>query len=380
MFKDDAQNQLPEVGFAYRLYATTPRAFFTPLLVALNIVVFVWMIADGVAVLGGRPDDYLRFGANFGPLTSGGEWWRLASCLFVHAGILHLVFNMWALWDCGRLTERLFGNAWFVVIYLFAGLCGSLASMLWHNETVSVGASGAVFGVFGALLAFTIRQRGSIPESMLNRLRISTSIFVTFSLCYGFAAAGVDNAAHLGGLAAGFLIGLIGARPLEKNARNKGHAMRIVLAVLVAASAFAAAVHFVPDTSRVYRQALALQKAIDTFAVDEKNLGNTFEALVKRARDAAPDDKTIMNELRADLLPAWDAAIARLSAIELDAGAPLRKDYDILLRYAQARRAMTAALADFLESGTPASRQDFLDKRAATESALQEYREQQKRK
>ena len=156
--------------------------------------------------------------------------------------------------------------------------------------------------------------------------------------------------------------------------------MRIALAVLVAASAFAAAVHFVPDTSRVYRQALALQKAIDTFAVDEKNLGNTFEALVKRARDAAPDDKTIMNELRADLLPAWDAAIARLSAIELDAGAPLRKDYDILLRYAQARRAMTAALADFLESGTPASRQDFLDKRAATESALQEYREQQKRK
>jgi rhomboid protease GluP len=380
MFKDDAQNQLPEVGFAYRLYATTPRAFFTPLLVALNIVVFVWMIADGVAVLGGRPDDYLRFGANFGPLTSGGEWWRLASCLFVHAGILHLVFNMWALWDCGRLTERLFGNAWFVVIYLFAGLCGSLASMLWHNETVSVGASGAVFGVFGALLAFTIRQRGSIPESMLNRLRISTSIFVTFSLCYGIAAAGVDNAAHLGGLAAGFLIGLIGARPLEKNARDHGHAMRIALAVLVAASAFAAAVHFVPDTSRVYRQALALQKAIDAFAVDEKNLGNTFEALVKRARDAAPDDKTIMNELRADLLPAWDAAIARLSAIELDAGAPLRKDYDILLRYAQARRAMTAALADFLESGTPASRQDFLDKRAATESALQEYREQQKRK
>ena len=380
MFKDDAQNQLPKVGFAYRLYATTPRAFFTPLLVALNIVVFIWMIADGVAVLGGRPDDYLRFGANFGPLTSGGEWWRLASCLFVHAGILHLVFNMWALWDCGRLTERLFGNAWFVVIYLFAGLCGSLASMLWHNETVSVGASGAVFGVFGALLAFTIRQRGSIPESMLNRLRISTSIFVTFSLCYGFAAAGVDNAAHLGGLAAGFLIGLIGARPLEKNARDHGHAMRIVLAVLVAASAFAAAVHFVPDTSRVYGQALALQKAIDAFAVDEKNLGNTFEALVKRARDAAPDDKTVMSELRADLLPAWDAAIARLSAIELDASAPLRKDYDILLRYAQARRAMTAALADFLESGTPASRQDFLDKRAATESALQEYREQQKRK
>ena len=380
MRTDDAHHQLPEAGFACRLYATTPRAFVTPLLVALNMAVFTWMIAGGVAILGGRPDDYLRFGANFGPLTGGGEWWRLGSCLFVHAGILHLVFNMWALWDCGRLGERLFGNMWFGVIYLFAGLCGSLASMLWRHEVVSVGASGAVFGVFGALLAFTIRQRGSIPDAMLNRLRVSTSIFVTFSLCYGFAAAGVDNAAHLGGLAAGFLLGLIGARPLEKQARQRGHAARIALAVLVAAGTLAAAAHFVPDTSRVYRQALALQKAIEVFAADEKNLGHRFDALVKRARDAAPEDPAVLHELRADLLPDWDVAIARLSAVELDAGAPLRRDYDLLLRYARARRAMTAALADFLQSGTPARRQDFLDQRAATERALQEYREQQQRK
>ena len=380
MNTDAAADHLAAIEFAQRLHKATPHVYVTPALVTLNVLVFGVMIATGIAILGGRPDDYLKFGANFGPLTSGGEWWRLVTCTFVHAGILHLLFNMWALWDCGRLSERLFGNAWFAAIYLFAGVCGSFASMLWHNETVSVGASGAVFGVFGALLAYTLRQRGSIPPAMMNRLRISTSIFVTYSLFYGFAASGIDNAAHLGGLAAGFLMGCSGARPLELQARAVGHTRRIALAVLIAAVALPSAAHFVRDTSRVYREALALQKAIDAFVADERKLSTAFESMAKRARDSKGDDKSVLTDLRQNLLPAWDEAVTRLSAVELDANAPLRRDYDILLRYAQARRDMTAALADFLEAGTPASRQNFLDKRAATETALQEYRERQAKK
>ena len=195
-------------------------------------------------------DDYLRFGANFAPLTTGGEWWRLLTCTFVHFGILHLAFNMWALWDSGQLTERLFGNAWFLAIYLFAGVAGSLASMLWNPQAISVGASGAVFGVFGALLAYLVRQRGAIPPEMMNRLRISTSMFVTYSLFYGFAAAGIDNAAHLGGLAAGFVMGLIAARPLETKARAAGNTRRLALALTVAAAALLPAARFAPDTSQ----------------------------------------------------------------------------------------------------------------------------------
>jgi len=369
-----------EIAFAQRLHDATPRVIFTPALVALNVAVFGVMVAMGVDILGGRPDEHLRFGANFGPLTSGGEWWRLLTCTFIHAGILHLLFNMWALWDCGRLTERLFGNVWFVAIYLFAGVCGSFASMLWRNETISVGSSGAVFGVFGALLAYTLRQRDSIPPAMMNRLRISTSVFVTYSLFYGFAASGIDNAAHLGGLAAGFIMGCIGARPLNLQARAAGHARRIALAVMIAAVALPSAAHFSPDTSRVYLQAIALQKAIDAFAADERKLSAAFEAIVRRAREGKSDDKTVLADLRGNLLPAWDEAITRLSAIELDARAPLRKDYDILLRYAHARRDMTAALADLLDVPTPVSRQNFLDKRAATDAVLQEYRERQAKK
>jgi len=380
MTEDTAQSQQEQQAFLHRLYAATPQVFITPVIVALNLIAFIVMIAMGVEVLGGRPDDYLRFGANFGPLTTGGEWWRLVSCTFVHYGILHLVFNMWALWDSGRLAERLYGNGWFVALYLFAGVAGSIASLLWRNEAISVGASGAVFGVFGALLAYTTRQRGSIPQAFMNRLRISTSIFVSYSLFYGFAASGIDNAAHLGGLAGGFLMGLIAARPLATTARAAGHWRRIGLALVTAAVVLPLAAHFAPDTSRVYRQALDLQKAIDIFAEDEKKLSAAFEAVVERARENKFDDDATLKLLRGELLPAWDAAIARLAAVELDAKAPLRRDYDILLRYANARRDMTAALANFMEAGTPASRDLFLQKRIATEAALKEYRARQEKK
>jgi len=376
----DAAIEHPEIEFARRLHAATPRVLVTPALVAINIAVFVVMLAMGIALFGGRADDYLRFGANFAPLTTGGEWWRLATCTFVHFGILHLAFNMWALWDSGQLTERLFGNAWFLAIYLFAGVAGSFASMLWRAEAVSVGASGAIFGVFGALLAYTVRQRGSIPSAMMNHLRVSTSIFVTYSLFYGFAAAGIDNAAHLGGLAAGFVMGLVGARPLETAARARGHMQRIALALIVAAVALPSAALFAPDSSRVYRQAVALQKAIDAFVVKEHRLSAAFDDVVKRARDGRLDNKGAIKELRGSLLPAWDAAVAQLSTVELDAKAPLRRDYELLMQYAQARRDMTAALADVLDSGAAADRERVADKRRQAEAALKEYGDRQARK
>lgn len=380
MTSDEAQDHHAENEFLCRLHAATPRVVVTPALVGFNVVVFIFMLAMGVAVFGGRAEDYLRFGANFAPLTSGGEWWRLVTCTFVHFGIVHLAFNMWALWDSGQLTERLFGSAWFFAIYLFAGVAGSLASMLWNAQAISVGASGAVFGVIGALLAYLVRERGSIPPAMMNRLRISTSIFVTYSLFYGFAASGIDNAAHLGGLAAGFVMGFIGARPLEAVQRGALQTPRIALAMLIAAATIFPAAHLAPDTSRVYREALALQKAFDAFIAEERRLSAAFEDVVGRVREGKLDDKSALKELRGDLLPAWANAVARLAALELDAKAPLRSDYDLLLRYAHARHDMTAALADYLETGTPASRQRFADKRKETEAVLKEYGERQARK
>ena len=113
-------------------FTPTPRAYVTPALVGVNVAVFVLMALSGVGLLSPRPLDLIRWGANFGPLTTHGEWWRLLTATFVHIGALHLLCNMWALWDVGVLMERLVGPAGLLVLYLLAGLAGSVASLSWH--------------------------------------------------------------------------------------------------------------------------------------------------------------------------------------------------------------------------------------------------------
>ena len=365
--------------FLLQLKAATPRIAITPALLAINIVVFLVMMVLGVSVLGGRAEEYLRFGANFAPLTTSGEWWRLVTCTFVHFGVLHLAFNMWALWDSGQLTERLFGNGWFAVLYLFAGVMGSISSMLWNQQAISAGASGAVFGVYGALLAYITVQRDSIPADIFNRMRVSTGVFVTYSLFYGFAQAGIDNAAHLGGLAAGYAMGLILARPLAPQIRHTGNTRRTLLAALLAIIALPTAALLTPDSTRIYRQAIALQKASDGFNVEESRLIAAFQSVVDQTHSGKMSDAAALHELRSRILPAWDEAVARLARIELDANAPTRKDYDLLMRYAMARRDMMKAVADYLETNNPAHEKRIAELSAQAADALKQYQQRQKK-
>jgi len=365
--------------FLLRLNAATPRVIVTPALLAANIGMFLVMAALGIHILGARADEYLRFGANFAPLTTNGEWWRLMSSTFVHLGILQLAFNLWALWDCGRLAERLFGNLWFAFVYLFAGVAGSLASMMWNPQAISMGASGAVFGVLGALLAYTMLQRGSVPPEVMNRLRVSTSVFVTYSLFYGFAQNGIDNAAHLGGLAGGFIMGSITARPLDLQTRRAGNARRAFFAATFAAVLVTAAVRLMPDTGRIYRQAIDLQNQIEVFSAEDKRLSLAFQSIVDQTRTAKLSDDDALKELRVKILPAWDEAVARLARVELDAKAPARKDYELLLRYAVAHRDMIKAVADTLEAGDTEHEKKVAELRMQAESALKQYQERQKK-
>jgi len=364
--------------FLLKLNAATPRVVVTPALLAINIAVFLVMTALGVGVLGARPEEYLRFGANFAPLTTGGEWWRLVTSTFVQLGILHLALNLWALWDSGRLAERLFGNGWFAALYLFSGTAGGCASMLWNQQAISAGASGAVFGVYGALLAYLTVQRGAIPAEALNRLRVSASIFVTYSLFYGFAQAGIDNAAHLGGLAGGFAMGLILARPLDPHRRGSGSARRAVLAASFAAVTLPTAAWLTPGTSRVYRQAIALQNETAAFNADLARLLAAFQDIVTRSQTGRISDADVVKELRATMLPEWDAAVVRLARVDLDTTAPTRKDYELLLRYAVARRDMIKAVADYLETGNPAYERRVGELRAQADDALIQYQQLQR--
>ena len=368
-----------EREFQRRLAAATPRVVVTPALLALNVAVFAVMTALGVDVLGARPEEYLRFGANFAPLTTGGEWWRLVTSNFVHFGLLHLALSLWALWDSGRLAERLFGNGAFAAIYLFAGAAGGCASMLWNQEVISAGASGAVFGIYGALLACYARERRTVPQAAFNRLRLSSSVFVTYSLFYGFTHAGLDNAAHLGGLAGGLAMGLVLARPLEKAARHGGNARRAMLAAALAVVTLSTAAWLAPDTSRVYRQALAMDRETAAFNTDLARMLAAFQDIVERSQSGKISDAEVARTLHATMLPEWDAAVARLARAEPDADAPMRANYELLLRYARARRDMIKAVADYLETGDPAHERAVAELRARADEALNEYRQLQKR-
>jgi rhomboid protease GluP len=203
------------VNFFAILMHRTPRVWVTPLIVGTNALIFVALtVATGEPM---RPplQTMIDWGANFGPRTLNGEPWRIFTAMFLHFGLLHVGFNMWVLWELGRLVERCVGNVGFLLLYLISGLAGSLGSLAWHADVVSAGASGAVFGVCGALLGFLLRRRDTIPLGVIKSLRGSLLTFLLYNVVFSSLVPGIDMAAHGGGLAAGFCCGLIMSQPLD---------------------------------------------------------------------------------------------------------------------------------------------------------------------
>ncbi len=232
--------------FVWRLHEATPRTWVTPVLVGLNVLVWLLNIASGMSPISPRPIDLALWGANHLPLTIE-QPWRLLAATFLHGGIVHLAFNMWALWDTGRLAERFYGNPQLLLIYLVAGLSGSVASLFFSARTgVSVGASGAIFGVVGCLLAAIFTKAHKLPPALVQSMRSSMLTFVGFSLFMGFTAGFIDNAAHIGGLAGGFVMGMVLAEKFDVDEYRRQAPVRAVLAVLLAALVLGAAWRLLP--------------------------------------------------------------------------------------------------------------------------------------
>ena len=196
------------------LAASTPRYFVAPTIIGLNVAIFALMALMGVSPIGPSGEQLVYWGANYGPNTLNGQWWRLLSSTFIHGGIIHLALNMQCLWQLGKLTERLYGNWTFLLLYILSGLGGSVASLWWNPNTLSVGASGAIFGVAGGLVAFLYLGKLPLPRGATQSILSSTLVFVGYNLLYGFTSTGIDNAAHIGGLVTGALVGALLTRPL----------------------------------------------------------------------------------------------------------------------------------------------------------------------
>ena len=197
-----------EVEYQEQLSRQPPKSTATLSLLAANIWLFLAAaLAGGGWIIPNVSTDIL-VGSNFGSLTMHGEWWRLVTALFVHFGILHLVFNMWALAAFGGLAERLLGIANFLFVYFLAGIAANLASITLTPDVNTAGASGAIFGILGALLATYWRNKGTLQFSMVRSEAAAVTVFAGVALLGGFFYKGVDNAAHVGGLVTGFLLGV----------------------------------------------------------------------------------------------------------------------------------------------------------------------------
>ncbi|RSK36230.1 rhomboid family intramembrane serine protease [Hymenobacter metallilatus] len=180
----------------------------TPLLLWLNLLGYGLLALGGGSLWQPTAATLVRWGSNFSPLTLHGQPWRLLTSVFLHGSVAHLLMNMASLVFLGLLTERLTGSRRLLLVYGLCGVGGSLASLWWHTQGVnSVGASGAIFGLYGLLLATLLRR----PRALARTQRYTVGLFVLYllagSLAGGLQTYATDNAAHLGGLVTGAVLG-----------------------------------------------------------------------------------------------------------------------------------------------------------------------------
>jgi len=172
-------------------------------LIAVNLILYVLTL---VPVIGGLLWDY---GIQVNFLVQSGEWWRVFSAMFLHANFMHVLFNMFSLFLFGPELEKIAGKARFITIYLLSGIVGNMATfMLNEGGYASLGASGAIFGIFGAFGALVYYTRRTMP--MLRKLILP---IIVISVIMTFLQSNVNVYAHLGGLATGFILGLIYLHP-----------------------------------------------------------------------------------------------------------------------------------------------------------------------
>lgn len=176
-------------------------------LAVINIAIFLIIeVSTGSTLDSGN---LVKWGAFYTPLVSEGQYWRLFTAMFLHAGIQHLLNNMLMLAALGTTLEPLLGHVKYLVLYLAGGLAGNLVSYWFYlkdgESVVAVGASGAIFAVMGALVWIIIRNKGRVQNLSLMQMMVMLAL----SLYFGFVAANVANTAHIGGLIAGFLLSML---------------------------------------------------------------------------------------------------------------------------------------------------------------------------
>lgn len=207
--KNESKSKIAEKIFSFK------KPIITYSIIFICVLVFILMYVLG----NGSTDNYtlLLFGANLDALTKNGDYYRLLTSMFLHIGIMHLLCNMYSLYIIGKEVENVFGKWKYLVIYILSGIAGSILSLAFNHNTICAGASGAIFGLLGALLYFGYYYRPYLGATLTR----SIIPVIAINLIIGFLDSGIDNSAHIGGLVGGLLVAMAVGVPDKSNNNNK---------------------------------------------------------------------------------------------------------------------------------------------------------------
>jgi rhomboid protease GluP len=332
-------------------------------IIAINVLVFVAMVIKGVDIISPTGEDIVNWGGNYLPFTVAGDWWRLISCVFVHIGIIHLLFNMYALYSIGTYLEPMLGRIKYITAYLCTGVFASLTSLWWHQTPVaSAGASGAIFGMYGVFLA--LLSTSLIPKAVRKPLLQSIGIFVFYNLAYGMSS-GVDNAAHIGGLLSGLVIGYIYYSLLKKNDEGQKQSFQPALIIIATISA----AFFYLQSQKPVLEKDDTEKFSST--VEHFNILEEIALESMRFRDTTTQESFLLN-LKETALTDWAECVNVLELAEkMDLPPNIETYRNHLIEYSNQRLQQTL----FLIKATEEQTDKYKEKIDSIQKKINEVRE-----
>jgi membrane associated rhomboid family serine protease len=281
------------------------RVIAAPVILGLNTLVWLLMVGAGVYREPSGGSTVLSWGALYGPYIARGEVWRLLTATFLHAGLLHLASNMLALWAVGPFIERVVGSLGFLALYVVSGLFGSLASFYVNPGIVGLGASGAIFGLFGALVGLMFRyhvyvRRKDLIKYVALIMLLVIDAFIEQSHQNSSTQSRVDVSAHGGGLVAGFVCGLLMSRPVAPDRRKFRAAVIAGVGVaMVGALAFA------------HPRVVDVMEEIEALAKADEGAEHEIEAAFLRSERFEITQVEVADVIDREVIPKWVRASAR---------------------------------------------------------------------
>ncbi|MCG9879407.1 MAG: rhomboid family intramembrane serine protease [Bacteroidia bacterium] len=309
----------------FSVFKPSEGYYISPILININLLVFAIMLFSGVHLLLPDSQDLVNWGANFRPVTLDGQWWRLFTACFLHVGIFHLLLNMYALLYIGILLEPYLGKTRFLAAYLISGIAASITSLWWYEFTISAGASGAIFGMYGVFLA--LLTTNLLDKSVRKALMTSIAVFVGYNILNGLKPnSNIDNAAHIGGLLSGLIIGYAFI-PSLKQFENKAIKFSTIGALTIALLISSFTVyHSLPNDIGKYDEKMEDFASMESMALE-----------VYKLPEQTPNEK-ILVEIKDRGLYYWNENLKLIEGFkELDLPLPIREKNAKLKEYCELR-------------------------------------------